>query len=63
MHAYIFILFLLFDQLVYGSYVTDPCDQLALGAMVDYWISPNAVKKDFELARCKFRFERMKTLS
>lgn len=34
--------------------MTDPLDQLTLSAMVDYWISPNAVKKDFEIPKCVY---------
>lgn len=41
-----------FYQVIYGSYCTDLIDQQSLGAMVDYWVSPTAVKKDFEVARC-----------
>jgi len=39
-------------QVIYGSYSTDVNDQQSLGAMIDYWVSPTAVKKDFEVARC-----------
>ena len=42
--------------MVYGSHSTDMNDQLSLSAMVDYWMSPTAVKKDFELARRKLYF-------
>lgn len=38
-------------QLIYGGYITDPYDQQTLAAMIDYWISPAAVKKDFELSK------------
>ena len=31
--------------------MSDAYDQQALNAMVDYWVSPLAVKKDFELSR------------
>lgn len=41
------------SQLIYGGYVSDSYDQQALNAMVDYWVSPLAVKKDFELSRGK----------
>ncbi|GFN75495.1 dynein beta chain, ciliary [Plakobranchus ocellatus] len=43
------------SEIVYGTYITDPYDQQSLCAMVDYWCSPNAVKKDFEVARLKYR--------
>ncbi|KAK6187606.1 hypothetical protein SNE40_005595 [Patella caerulea] len=43
------------SEVVYGSYITDPYDQLALSAIVDYWLSPQAIKKDFEVARLKYR--------
>ena len=39
-------------QVIYGSYVTDNLDQQTLSAVVDYWISPNACKKDFEIPKC-----------
>lgn len=44
-----------FFKLVYGGYISDSYDQQTVNAMVDYWISPPAVKKDFELAKSKFR--------
>ena len=40
-------------QVVYGSYIRDPGDQQSLSAMVDYWVSPTAIKKEFEVARRK----------
>ncbi|XP_023932050.1 dynein heavy chain 8, axonemal-like [Lingula anatina] len=43
------------SEVIYGSYVSDPYDQQTLSAIIDYWISPNATKKDFELARLKYR--------
>ncbi|XP_070190368.1 uncharacterized protein [Littorina saxatilis] len=42
-------------EVVYGSYITDPGDQQSLSAMVDYWVSPTAIKKEFEVARLKYR--------
>ncbi|XP_076466964.1 uncharacterized protein LOC143298129 [Babylonia areolata] len=42
-------------EVVYGSYITDPGDQQSLSAMVDYWMSPTAIKKEFEVARLKYR--------
>ncbi|XP_041355189.1 dynein gamma chain, flagellar outer arm-like isoform X3 [Gigantopelta aegis] len=39
------------SELVYGRYVTDSFDRQCLSALVDYWISPTAIKKDFEVAR------------
>ena len=47
----------LLAELVYGSFLTDPLDQLSLSSMVDYWISPNALKRDFELPRRKYGTE------
>lgn len=38
-------------QMVYGGHIYDTYDQQALNAIVDYWVSPVAVKKDFELAK------------
>ncbi|KAK3577475.1 hypothetical protein CHS0354_032326 [Potamilus streckersoni] len=43
------------SEVVYGSYFTDYYDQQSLSAIVDYWISPTAIKKDFEVARLKYR--------
>ncbi|XP_052807484.1 dynein axonemal heavy chain 5-like isoform X7 [Mya arenaria] len=43
------------SEVIYGSYSTDVNDQQSLSAMIDYWVSPNAVKKDFEVARLKYR--------
>lgn len=43
------------SEVVYGSYVTDPGDQQSLSAMVDYWVSPTAIKKEFEVARLKYK--------
>ena len=40
-------------QVIYGSYIEDNLDQQTLSAMVDYWVSPNACKKDFEIPKCK----------
>ena len=37
--------------MLYGNVISNPMDQQSLNAMVDYWISPNAVKKDFELPK------------
>lgn len=34
--------------------MSDSYDQQALSAMVDYWVSPLAVKKDFELSRGEY---------
>ncbi|XP_025098007.1 LOW QUALITY PROTEIN: dynein gamma chain, flagellar outer arm-like [Pomacea canaliculata] len=42
-------------EVVYGSHITDPVDQQSLSAMVDYWVSPTAIKKEFEVARLKYR--------
>ncbi|XP_064629693.1 uncharacterized protein LOC135488785 isoform X2 [Lineus longissimus] len=45
----------LLTEIIYGNLVTDPFDQSSLGAMVDYWISPTAVKKEFELAKLRYK--------
>ncbi|XP_074662754.1 uncharacterized protein LOC141915202 [Tubulanus polymorphus] len=42
-------------EMLYGNSISDVYDQLSLGAMVDYWISPTAVKKEFELAKLKYK--------
>ena len=39
--------------MVYGKAIRDEFDQQSLNAMVDYWISPAAVKKEFEASRGK----------
>lgn len=44
-----------FVQVVYGKYVSSSQDQQILSAMIDYWISPFAVKKDFELPKSKLK--------
>ena len=41
-------------EVIYGSYSTDMYDMQSLSAMVDYWASQTAVKKDFEVARCEY---------
>ncbi|XP_055889445.1 dynein axonemal heavy chain 8-like isoform X4 [Biomphalaria glabrata] len=43
------------SEIVYGTHTTDVYDQQALSAIVEYWCTPNAVKKDFEVARLKYR--------
>jgi dynein heavy chain len=52
----------LLAELVYGSFLSDSLDQLSLTAMVDYWISPNAVKRDFELPRRKWCWRSLVTV-
>ncbi|XP_066278010.1 uncharacterized protein [Branchiostoma lanceolatum] len=42
-------------EVIYGSYVSDEYDQLTLSAMVDYWMGPNAMKKEFEVPRLKHK--------
>ena len=41
-------------QIIYGNYIMDPVDQACMAAMIDYWISPNAIKKEFEVSKGKF---------
>jgi len=38
-------------QIIYGGHISNSYDQQTLNAVVDYWASPLAVKKDFELSR------------
>lgn len=38
---------------MYGKGLSDEFDRQSLSAMVDYWISPAAVKKEFEASRSK----------
>ena len=38
---------------MYGKGIRDEFDHQSLSAMVDYWISPAAVKKEFEASRGK----------
>ncbi|XP_071954985.1 uncharacterized protein [Antedon mediterranea] len=42
-------------EIVYGSSILDEFDQTNLAGMVDYWIGPNAVKKEFEATRLKYK--------
>ncbi|KAI8520697.1 hypothetical protein Bbelb_004510 [Branchiostoma belcheri] len=42
-------------EVIYGSYVSDEYDQQTLSAMVDYWMGPNAMKKEFEVPRLKHK--------
>ena len=42
--------------------MSDEFDRQGLSAMVDYWISPAAVKREFEATKSKyFRFSRIST--
>ena len=43
-------------QVTYGTFVADPQDQQSLTAMIEYFISPNAVKRDFEFTKSKHSF-------
>ena len=52
-YFYLLHMISLLYQIIYGSHITDHYDQQAVSALVDYWLSPNAVKKDFEERRCK----------
>ncbi len=40
-------------QVLLSNYVTDPVDRHNLSSMLDYWLSYNAIRKDFEIPRCK----------
>lgn len=40
-------------QVVYGSSIREEFDRQAVSAMIDYWISPAAVKREFEAAKSK----------
>ena len=44
----------LLTEIVYGSYVKNASDQTNMSSVVDYWVGPNAVKKEFEGTKCKF---------
>ena len=35
-------------EIIYGSSITNASDQINLSSVVDYWIGPNAVKREFE---------------
>jgi len=48
-YSYIYNILLL--QIIYGGHISNSYDQQTLNAIVDYWASPLAVKKDFELSR------------
>lgn len=43
------------SEVIYGSYVTDYYDQQSLSAIIDFWVSTAAVKKDFDVQ--KFRYK------
>ena len=43
--------FLRYYWVVYGKAISNEFDRQSLSAMVDYWISPAAVKKEFEASR------------
>ncbi|XP_059166583.1 dynein axonemal heavy chain 8-like [Physella acuta] len=43
------------SEIIYGTHITDAFDQQSLSALVEYWCTPNAVKKDFEVARLKYK--------
>ncbi|OWF37572.1 Dynein heavy chain 5, axonemal [Mizuhopecten yessoensis] len=45
----------MFSEIIYGSYITDDYDRNSMSSVVDYWISPNAIKKDFDVAKLKYR--------
>ena len=38
-------------EIIYGSYINDDYDRTNLSAMVDYWIGPNATKREFEATK------------
>ena len=49
-------------QVIYGKTMSDEFDRQGLSAMVDYWISPAAVKREFEATKSKyFRFPQIST--
>lgn len=41
-------------QVVYGRSTSDEFDRQGLSAMIDYWISPAAVKREFEATKSKY---------
>ncbi|EDO29309.1 predicted protein [Nematostella vectensis] len=43
------------SEVVYGSCVSDDFDRQGLSAIIDYWVSPAAVKKEFEAAKTKYK--------
>ncbi|XP_071801693.1 uncharacterized protein [Asterias amurensis] len=42
-------------EMIYGSYIVDEYDQTNLSAIVDYWVGPNAVKKDYEATKLRYK--------
>ncbi|XP_068697910.1 dynein axonemal heavy chain 8-like [Montipora foliosa] len=42
-------------EVIYGRSMSDEFDRQGLSAMVDYWISPAAVKREFEATRIKYK--------
>ena len=41
---------------IYGKYLTEENDRATLAAMVDIWVSPNSIKREFEVMKRKFFF-------
>lgn len=46
---------MLLSKMVYGREVTNPVDLNALNALIEFWISLNATRKDFEITRARFK--------
>lgn len=42
-------------EVIYGKTMSDEFDRQGLSAMVDYWISPAAVKREFEATKIKYK--------
>jgi len=42
-------------EVVYGRNMSDEFDRQGLSAMIDYWISPAAVKREFEATKIKYK--------
>eukprot|EP00118_Oscarella_pearsei_P013596 m.109954 g.109954 ORF g.109954 m.109954 type:complete len:5180 (+) comp37381_c0_seq5:135-15674(+) len=42
-------------QLVYGSQVLDPNDYVIISAVVDHWLAPSSIKKEWDMFKSKYR--------
>ncbi|XP_077863125.1 dynein axonemal heavy chain 5-like [Saccoglossus kowalevskii] len=45
----------LLTEITYGSHIMDDFDQVSLAALIEYWVGPNAVKREFEATKLKYK--------
>ncbi len=50
-------------EIIYGSHITNASDQINLSSVVDYWVGPNAVKREFEATKSKSNIHRSHIVS